>query len=165
MMSPEVPTTDIDDKFYGGKPRPLHLTPTERHRFTRSYYQLWSLFLLDRPSRQQRYRSMLLKHLYIVYEMIDLDQPIGDEPPPPTEKRRELLRELDAYLCHLYYQIHGKQYIDFSGRSISMRTQGHAAIWDHCQPDFKQVVCYQWRDPQKKPIKDEEVWELTTDEE
>lgn len=101
----------------------------------------------------------------MVYEMIDLDQPIGDEPPPPTEKRRELRGEVDTYLCHIYYKIHGKDYIDFSGQSISMRTQGHAAIWDHCQPDFKQVVCYQWRDPQKKPIKDEKVWEHTTDEE
>ncbi|KAJ5745256.1 hypothetical protein N7520_010438 [Penicillium odoratum] len=160
-----IPDMKIDDEFYGGKPRPLHLTPTERHRFTRSYYQVWSLFLLNRPSRQQRYRSLLLKHLYMVYEMIDLDQPIGDEPPPPIEKRRELFEEVDVYLRHIYYQIHGQDYIDFSGLSVSMRTQGHAAIWDHYQPDLKKVVCYQWRDPQEKPIKDEEVWEHTTDEE
>ncbi|KAJ5570015.1 uncharacterized protein N7459_009445 [Penicillium hispanicum] len=160
-----IPTTDIDDEFYGGKPRPLHLTPTERHRFTRSYYQVWSLFLLDRPSRQQRYRSMLLKHLYVVFEMIDLDQPIADEASPPTEKRGELLREVDVYLCYLYHRIHRQDYINFSGQSISMRTQGHAAIWDHCQPDFKKVVCYPWRNPDKLPIQDEEVWEYTTDEE
>ncbi|GKZ38023.1 hypothetical protein AbraIFM66950_009937 [Aspergillus brasiliensis] len=162
-----IPLTSIDDEFYGGKPRPLHLLPSERHRFTRSYYQFWSLLLLDRPSRQQRYQRMLLKHLYMVYEMVDLNQPIGDELVSSfaDEKRCELSQELTDYLHYLYHDIHGVDYIDFSGHSISMRTRGHAAIWDHCQPDFKRIVCYQWRDPEKKPVKEEEVWEHTTDEE
>ncbi|GKZ57414.1 hypothetical protein AnigIFM60653_001747 [Aspergillus niger] len=157
----------IDDQFYGGNPRPLSLTPTERHRFTRSYYQVWSLLLLNQRSRQKRYQNMLLKHLYMIYEMTDLDQPIGDESRsfPADEKRCELLQEVSEYLRDLYHNIHGVDYIDFSGQSVSMRTQGHAAIWDHCQPDFKKIVCYQWRDPEKKPVQEEEVWEHTTDEE
>ncbi|PYI02675.1 hypothetical protein BO78DRAFT_453397 [Aspergillus sclerotiicarbonarius CBS 121057] len=162
-----IPLTSIDDEFYGGKPRPLYLTPTERHRFTRSYYQVWSLLLLDRLSRQQRYRSLLLKHLYLIYEMGDLDQPIGDDEPGSLfadEKRCELLREVDAYLHYLYKKIHGQEYIDFSGQSVSMCTRGHAAIWDHCQPDFKMIVCYQMR-RSRKSEKEEEVWEDTTDEE
>ncbi|OJZ83140.1 hypothetical protein ASPFODRAFT_194567 [Aspergillus luchuensis CBS 106.47] len=162
-----IPLTSVDDEFYGGKPRPLHLTPTERHRFTWSYYQVWSLLLLDQPSRQQRYRSMLLKHMYLIYEMVDLDQPIGDEPgsSQADEKRCALFQEVSEYLQFLYHDIHGVDYIDFSGQSVSMRTQGHAAIWDHCQPDLKRIVCYQWRNPEKKPVKEEDVWEHTTDEE
>ncbi|PYH65916.1 uncharacterized protein BO88DRAFT_347790 [Aspergillus vadensis CBS 113365] len=162
-----IPLTSIDDKFYGGKPRPLHLTPTERHRFSRSYYQVWDLLLLDQPSRHQRYRTMLLKHLYMMYEMVDLDQPIGDDSEyfPADEKRCALAEEVSDYLRFLYPDIHGVDYIDFSGQSVSMRTQGHAAIWDHCQPDLKKIVCYQWRDPEKKQVKEEEVWENTTDEE
>ncbi|GFN21568.1 hypothetical protein AtubIFM56815_004141 [Aspergillus tubingensis] len=162
-----IPLTSIDNKFYGGKPRPLHLTPTERHRFTRSYYQVWSLLLLDQSSRQQRYRTMLLKHLYMIYEMVDLDQPIGDESEysPADEKRCALSEEVSEYLRFLYHGIHGVDYIDFSGQSVSMRTQGHAAIWDHCQPDLKKIVCYQWRDPEKKPVGEEDVWAHTTDEE
>lgn len=163
----KVPLTSVDDEFYGGKPRPLHLTPTERHRFTWSYYQVWSLLLLDQPSRQQRYRSMLLKHMYLIYEMVDLDQPIGDEPgsSQADEKRCALFQEVSEYLQFLYHDIHGVDYIDFSGQSVSMRTRGHAAIWDHCQPDLKRIVCYQWRNSEKKPVKEEDVWEHTTDEE
>ncbi|KAJ5433326.1 uncharacterized protein N7458_012482 [Penicillium daleae] len=162
-----IPTTDVDDEFYGGKTRPLHLTPTERHRFTRSYYQVWSIFLLDRPSRQQRYRSMLLKHLYMLYEMIYLDQPIGDKTESLSfnEKRTELLQEVDKLLRSLYHHFHGNEFINFSGYSISMRTQGHAAIWDHCQPDLKCIVCFSWRSPKKQPVKVEGVWDCTTEEE
>ena len=73
---------------------------------------------------------MLLKHLYMLYEMISLDQPIGDkmELLSPDDKRCEILQEVDAYLYYLYYHIHGKDCINFSDQSISMRTQGHTAI-------------------------------------
>lgn len=110
---------------------------------------------------------MLLKHMYLIYEMVDLDQPIGDEPgsSQADEKRCALFQEVSEYLQFLYHDIHGVDYIDFSGQSVSMRTRGHAAIWDHCQPDLKRIVCYQWRNSEKKPVKEEDVWEHTTDEE
>ena len=68
----------------------------------------------------------------MLYEMIDLDQPIGDKTEEPL--RAELFGEVGAYLQYLYYHIHGRDYVNFSGLSIPMRTQGHAVIWDHCQP-------------------------------
>jgi hypothetical protein len=110
---------------------------------------------------------MLLKHLYMLYEMIYLDQPIGDKTESLSfnEKRSELLQEVDQLLRSLYHHFHGNEFINFSGCSISMRTQGHAAIWDHCQPGLKCIVCFSWRSPKKQPVKVEGVWDCTTEEE
>ncbi|PWY66363.1 hypothetical protein BO94DRAFT_504324 [Aspergillus sclerotioniger CBS 115572] len=162
-----ISNPSFNNKFYGGKPRPLHLTPTERHRFIRSYYQVWSLLLLDRPSREHRLRTTLLKDLYLIYEMCDFWEPFDDEMDFPSldEKRSELIDQVFDYSRYLYYHIHEQDYMGISGADVELQTRGHAAIWDHCQPDFKRIVCWEWCDPDKKPVREEEVWENTTDEE
>jgi len=104
---------------------------------------------------------MLLKDLYLLYEMIELKQSIGDGVDTPV-KRHELLDEVDAYRRYLYYHVHKKDCIYMC---ISLGVDGHTAIFDHFRDDLKKVVCYQWRDPEKVPIKEEEVWDDTSDEE
>ncbi|KAH7138620.1 hypothetical protein B0J11DRAFT_500829 [Dendryphion nanum] len=59
--------------------RPRYLTPCERNRFSRTYYQLWGLMQLSQASRSERLSKTTLRQLYNLYDIASIKVPIGDE--------------------------------------------------------------------------------------
>ncbi|PWY64812.1 hypothetical protein BO83DRAFT_411068 [Aspergillus eucalypticola CBS 122712] len=88
----QMATPHIGDQYYHRNPDLLHLTPTERHRFMRSYYQ-----------------SMLLKHLHLANVILGFMLRLTEvlEPAVPVGSEwLDLLLELGNYLYAL--QMRGK---------------------------------------------------------
>ncbi|THC93653.1 hypothetical protein EYZ11_006865 [Aspergillus tanneri] len=152
-------------------PFPQHrpcLSRSERPRFIRGLYQLWSLVLLSNPEkRQQRIRQMKLKDLWVVRDLI-----VGDvvRIPAPIflamqdpgvafeQVHLDLLPWLEQMLDDLYGEPIGRWCQPFSEG-----LNGCISIWDSYYNEFKDMVLRGFLD--KKPHPDPEtVWDDTSDE-
>ena len=67
---------------YGGR-HPKHLTPPERRRFIRTYYQLWALILLPEHQWPVAIASHTIKQVYLLREMCFVPLAIGSDLPGP----------------------------------------------------------------------------------
>lgn len=147
---------------------PPTLTRTERTRFIRTYYSLWSLMILEPSEWDSRLQTMTSQELYYLHEMTKLTQSIGrDETVPPPSSQREPPdsdHPLDFNRSENRIALERKTWQQIE--SISLRfferdahdTSNFAKhegflwfvnIWDHWQPALKDLVCHQSRSPVK----------------
>ena len=168
------------DGFYGGaRNHPPTLTCTERTRFIRFYYSLWSLMRLDCSEWNSRLQEMTSQELYYLLEMTKLTQSIGREeivPPPrhPHESsdsvhsinsgRSEKRIALEGMI---WQQIQRNSWQFFERKAqdpiIYTKHEGFlwfVVLWDHWQPSFKDLVCHQSVSPRKlsPAIQKQYVW-------
>lgn len=124
--------------------------------------------LLDPASKERRFGTILLKHLFLVYEMTMLKQPIGDEKTSGVshKERGILVGEMQNRVKHTFQQIHKRDYQD---PTVDAGTEGylhHVMMFDHYQPILKELVCNRFVPaPKPNPVKEESVWLGTSDEE
>ncbi|KAI4120189.1 MAG: hypothetical protein LQ338_007192 [Usnochroma carphineum] len=152
------------EEFYGpgAHKHPPTLTRTERTRFIRSYYSLWSLMRLDLSEWDPRLQAMTSQELYYLREMTKLTQSIGREEivPPPmfpdepsdsvhsinsgqSEKRMTLARRIWQQI-----QRNSRHFFerDAQDPSVFAKHEGFlwfVVLWDHWQPSLKDMVCHQ----------------------
>jgi hypothetical protein len=76
-------------EIYGGPDgrHPEYLTLTERRRFFRTYYQLWSLLQLQDQDWALAVKKFSAKGLYLMREMAWVPLPIGEDQPSPKVER------------------------------------------------------------------------------
>ena len=157
------------EEFYGGaRKHPPTLTCTERTRFIRFYYSLWSLMRLDCSEWNSRLQEMTSQELYYLLEMTKLTQSIGREeivPPPryPHESsdsvhsinsgRSEKRIALEGMI---WQQIQRNSWQFFERKAqdpiIYTKHEGFlwfVVLWDHWQPSLKDLVCHQSVSPRK----------------
>lgn len=142
------------EKCYGAQRHPPYLTRTERPRFIRSYYQLWSLMKLDTAKWRSRLEAASLKQLMLLYEMSNLTQSIepGEGRSDPelqhhtsfrrSDKRIELSREIRKHMDDRYRCIHDQELDDPWVLAKSDGYLNFIVMWDHWQQPFKDLI---WR--------------------
>ena len=152
------------EEFYGAgaHKHPPTLTRTERTRFIRSYYLIWSLMRLDPSKWEPRLQAMTSQELYYLREMANLTQSIGreeDVPPPMfpdqppdsfhsinqgrSEKRIALEEKIWEQV-----QRNSRQFFDRDAQDTSIYAKHEGflcfvVMWDHWQPSLKDIVCHQ----------------------
>lgn len=134
-----------------GSRRPKYLTPTERHRFTRTYYQLWGMMRLDPSQWQTTLDSLTLKAAYLLRELCCLNSNIGSEeegstsirtgcwPYPSSRKRAELKHFIDAHIDR-FQAGRGEGSVEWPW--VYWRDCGiwdFVVIWDHWQETQKWI--------------------------
>ncbi|KAF2234699.1 hypothetical protein EV356DRAFT_514839 [Viridothelium virens] len=135
------------EQFYGptSNHHPPTLTQTERPRFIRSYYQLWSLKKLCAAEQESRLKAMILKRLYQLFEMSMLDQNIGCEEEEDITLRWEQRLTLQFKVNGQMDRISGHlrrcpaPRVDHYGATEGSST--FVSMWDHWQPSLFEVVC------------------------
>lgn len=145
--------------------RPPCLTRTERPRFIRSHYQVWSLMRLDPASRQQRLKSMTLKQLYTVYDVAGLQQDIGDENAAAQYDRHYLPEEIWEQIQRVYPHLYNVEAYYLGNYSLEYGYPGHVVLFDHFQEDLNELVCGQLAGASKPDPATEPIWQDTSDEE
>ena len=154
------------EKFYGpgAQNHPATLTPSERPRFIRSYYLIWTLMRLDRAQWDARLEDKTSQELYYLQEMSKLTQSIGREehiPPPmfpdqsPDSIHAIYSGQSDkraALECRIWEQIqrNSQRFFDRDAQDVSWCAKHEGflwfvVLWDHWQPSLKDVVCHQSR--------------------
>lgn len=172
----------------GRRKRHIRLTPTERPRFIRSYYQLWGMMKLSDPAeRQSRLESMTLKQLYRLHETSQIPGSIGKEeelnPPPqiPIENphsvlemqsamskdRKALTQMIWKHIQDIYPSTHNDEEApDLSCDGLEDGYFEFVVMWDHYQPILKEVVCgYSTKETPRMRRFNWELWDDSSDEE
>lgn len=174
------------EKIYGRrKGHPPTMTRTERLRFIRTYYQLWSLLSLCSQQQRQRMDQITsLKQLYLLREMCMLPHCLGDEaantniPFQPAalaalatypRKREDLRRALTKRLDNVFRAGRdGKAAEKVEGYAIEDGYLSFVVIWDHWQENLKVLICGLKPAPlghRASELEREELWSYETDEE
>lgn len=167
-------------KYYGEGARrhPKTLTSTERPRFIRSYYQLWSMMTIDAEEWQPRLDTMSLKQLYYLCEMSKLTQSIGREeivPAPQfpnadpdlaiainsgrSKKRIALDERIWGHITRVYQRVYHRE---AEWPWIFTKEEGYLwfiVIWDHWQPSLKSIVC-----SSRQSFEQMHLWDDTSDD-
>ncbi|KAL8711677.1 MAG: hypothetical protein Q9225_007075 [Loekoesia sp. 1 TL-2023] len=151
------------EEFYGAGvfEHPPTLTRTERTRFIRSYYSLWSLMSLERSAWESRLQAMTSQELYYLHEMTKLTQSIGREeivPPPrfpnappdsvdPIDFRRSEKRIALERRVWQQIQCNSLRFFERDAQhpSIAVKYEGYlwfVVLWDHWQPSLEDMVCH-----------------------
>ena len=175
------------EEFYGpgAQKHPPNLTRTERIRFIRSYYSLWSLMRLDPSEWDYRLQAMTSQELYYLWEMTLLTQSIGrkeivpppmfpDEPPDSvhsinsgrSDKRIALEQKVWEQIQRNSLRFFKR---DAQNPSVYAKHEGFlwfVVLWDHWQPSLKDMVCHQ-SVSLKKPspaVQEQYLWNDRLDE-
>lgn len=171
--------------FYGvgARRHPSHLTPTERRRFIRSYYQFWGLMKLSSTALQKRLESQTLKRLYHLYEASRLTQDMGEEemasrsqdhdvgPASTTtihhrrsRERVALEKKIWKHLEYAFHEIHHEnaeyvwEYAKEEGFLSSL------VVWDHWQPSLREICCQGFTTGQQIDFQQRYLWSDSSDE-
>ena len=153
------------EDYYGAGARrhPPHLTQTERRRFIRSYYQVWSLMLVDNnnewTSRLQRTSLKQLLYLneiswlpYIVAvgdDFMQLSQgsiatssrQSTDEAPSFQNRLQALCKTIGEQTEQTYRRLHGESRGPLWVYAIDEGYMNFLVMWDHWQSSLKELVC------------------------
>ena len=153
------------EKFYGtgAQNHPPTLTRTERTRFIRSYYSVWSLMGIDCSEWGSRLEVMTSQELYHLDEMTGLRDSIGMEEivPPPNlplppdsfhsiddslgQKRSDLAQRIWEQIQRISWRIFKDDALCISVYAKHEGVYPFVALWDHWQPSLKDVVCHESR--------------------
>ena len=158
-----------------GRPRLPHLTESERPRFIRAAYQLWSLILLDSTLRELRISTLKLKDIQTLIDLVELScwrelQLILDKQTMEMEEQDPgLITEIGrvpltsaAFLIIAKFYLEGRQYSPSA--PFEMAYRGCLSIWDSWKDTFKDCILYGLKGrKQDQPVS--EVWYETSDEE
>lgn len=163
---------------------PPTLTRTERTRFIRSYYSLWSLLSLECSEWESRLEAMTSQELYYLHEMTKLTQSIGREErvPPPmfpheppdsvhsinsgrSEKRITLERRIWQQIQYNSVRFFER---DAQDPSVYAKHEGFlwfVVMWDHWQPSLENMVCHQSVSPIKpsQAVREKYLWNKSWD--
>ncbi|KAL8703550.1 MAG: hypothetical protein Q9201_003280 [Fulgogasparrea decipioides] len=177
-------------KFYGeGAVRhPPHLTRTERHRFIRTYYLLWSLMKLNDPVKwHARLESLSLKKLYDLHELCELPEnedksrcfgtlalhdPMDEVPrsyfldnKTRSAERLALTRMTWDHIEERYRQIYSQEAPAVITYAMDEGWYVYVVMWDHWRDALREIVC-NINKPQWVSVKDFhwEHWEESSDE-
>ena len=155
----------MSEEFYGpsAHEHPLTLTPTERKRFIRYYYPLWSLMRIDQSEWDSTLQEMTSQELYYLWEMAQLTQSIGREEivPPPmfpnqhpdsihsinhgrSQKRIDLEQRLWQQIERNSWRFFEQ---DAHNPCVYAKHEGHPpfiVLWDHWQPPLKEIICHKY---------------------
>jgi hypothetical protein len=134
------------------------LTATERRRFIRTYYQLWSLIRQDENQWPSGIASLSIKQVYLVREMCWIPLPVGDDMPTARmeerfpkfaqygrEGRRARLGAALFKAIEAYVERKNSWFCDEDPWLIrpETRSEGYAGfhlLWDHGKPALKQYA-------------------------
>ena len=175
----------MDYEFYGGGPRPPHLTPTERPRFLRFVYRTWGLLLLNSAeAREQRIKRYNMKDLLSLEDIGP-----GYDPPPieiitsvimaeeskPSPRTGLTIPKIDRnmYVTEVLDKVRGAidnaaQYAygcsrrEFHLWDESGWWRGPVSLVDDCRPVFKNIVVNA-DDMYERLVPVDEVWYDTSD--
>jgi len=175
---------DIPESYRPGAIRyPPYLTPSERARFIRGYYQVWGMMKIEPSSWPSRLACLKLKDLFRLYEMTKLNQSIGGEEtifsfqnPNPgsirtirrgaSQKRLALEKEIWQDICQVYQEIFDTESEpDFpwilEGKEIG-GYMNFIVIWDHWEFNLKCMSC-RTRPKNNVKFKRESFWNESSD--
>jgi hypothetical protein len=138
---------------------PPYLTKTERPRFIRAYYRIWSIMLLEVNSRPQRLSTLTLRQLHRTVEMAQLPAPLGDEIGPdfkyqPGElydiprERSEYFSVMLDFSREMHKRVHPLpirispdfQQVAHEGEINHEGHRGFVTLFDHFQMSFKNLL-------------------------
>ena len=164
-------------KYYGDVKHPPYLTATERPRFARAYYEIWSMMTIDPTDWESRMDTMTLKRLYHLCEMTRLTQSIGNEEQRSphafpnanpkswlavngsrSPKRQQMEKRIWGYIEKKSQSIHGES-PDYPW--IYAKEDGfmwYVVLWDHWQDLLKSLIC--GRLTKEPPVRREYDWSL-----
>ena len=159
----------IEYSLYKAKIRLPHLTRTERVRYIRGLYQLWSLALLGPEPRQQRIRSLKLKDLMVVRDLALSDGTyipdstvLAMEDGEPAAAFEQVFVDVSPHV----EQLVGDLYEERMGSWCWPNSEGFVGritIWDSYYNEFKDMLLE--NTPGRRCPAPETVWDDTSDEE
>ncbi|KAF2094387.1 hypothetical protein NA57DRAFT_60433 [Rhizodiscina lignyota] len=180
-------TAHVLKRLYGLDRHPLSLTPSERRRFVRSYYTVWSLMIISPnlwPSRLAPVSS--IREFYYLTELCLLPQSIGrDESLPlvnysgtdsdthndsvlhfvPSEQRQklreEVLKRIEPLREYVPDWIREWEPVDLSEYGPTDGYGPFVLLCDHFQSYLKQLYGY-W--PAIPPVNEDNIWSDSEDE-
>lgn len=158
-----------------GRPRLPHLTESERPRFIRAAYQMWSLILLDSTLRELRISTLKFEDVQILIDLVelscrgDLRLILDKEMMEMEEQNLGLVADIGrisltsaAELINAKFYFEGKRYSPLAPYEIAC--MGCVSIWDDWKGTFKDNILYGLKGrKQDRPVS--EVWYETSDEE
>lgn len=128
------------------------MTPTERLRFARAYFQLRSLLCLSEADADQRLQCLTsARQLYVLYEICLL--PPGIDSTAPLDRARwrqarslHIRRRLREAVWRRIEQSYQQAYGGGTPEDVEYWAHedgygGFVALWDHWQENLKQVIC------------------------
>jgi hypothetical protein len=147
----------------------------------RAYYQIWGLMKLEPEKWASRLQPMKLKRLYQLYEMSQVQQPMGFDEPGAyygkpgrailfirSEKRFDLESAIWEHTKSAYERAHNTDDV-CAHPSFNKESGGWTVnifIWDHWQPQFESTVGRLYPgNPPWPPCGKEALWDDSTDEE
>ena len=145
--------------FYGaGTDRhPPTLTPSEKRRFTRTYYSTWGLLRIDPALWDSRLQAATSQELYLIHEMTRLTSSIGREEKVPRPPHSDANLGIDLNWSHCrcdlerrvwqQIQTNSVQYFDLNAASIEflsfeLGALYFIALWDHWQEPLKEIILH-----------------------
>ncbi|KAJ5201418.1 uncharacterized protein N7498_006081 [Penicillium cinerascens] len=162
-------------EFREGSPRFPHLTESERPRFIRAAYQMWSLILLDSTLRELRISTLKFKDIQTLIDLVELCRFRGfslilDKQTMELEAQTlGLLVDIAfislksaAELIIAKFYTEERRYCPTLPYEIAYR--GCVSIWDNWT-DYKKDVILQGLNGRKQDRPVSEVWYETSDEE
>ena len=175
----------MDYGFYGGGPRPPHLTPTERPRFIRIVYRLWGLFLLNSgEARHQRLKRYKMKDLLSLEDigpgynpqpidiitsviMAEEKQPSAISLTIPKIDRNiyvdEVLDKVRDAVDDAAQYAYGCSRQEFHGWDEGGWWRGPISLVDDCRPIFKDILVNAEDTGGERLVPVDEVWYDTSD--
>lgn len=158
-----------------GRSRLPHLTKSERPRFIRAAYQMWSLILLDPTLRELRISTLKFKDVQTLIDLVELSswaelRLIQDKQTMEIEEQNlGLVTDIGriqltwaAKLIIAKFYLEGRAYSPSAPFEIAYR--GCLSIWDNWKDTFKDDMLYALKGRKHdKPVS--EVWYETSDEE
>lgn len=152
----------------GARKHPPTLTRTERARFIRSYYSVWSLMRVDPSEWDSRLQGMTSQELYYLGEMVELTQGIGmrEIVPPPKlplqppdslhsithsqpQKRFDLAQRIWQQIQRISWRFFKVDAICTSHCALYDGFPPFVVLWDHWQPCLEEVVFHGRRSASK----------------
>lgn len=175
----------MDYGFYGGGPRPPHLTSTERPRFIRIVYRLWGLFLLNSgEARHQRLKRYKMKDLLSLEDigpgydpqpidiitsviMAEEKRPSGIGLTIPKIDRNiyvdEVLDKVRDAVDDAAQYAYGCSRQEFHGWDEGGWWRGPISLVDDCRPIFKDILVNAENTGGERLVPVDEVWYDTSD--
>lgn len=179
-------------EYYGVRNRRRdlpRLTRTERPRFIRAYYQLWSMLEIHVAAWPARLETMTLRQLFYLCEMTKLLQHIGSEEMQasqpgsssrntshamfdhrPSEKRAALGKKIWEHIECINRRVwHDDRMPQPEPWYCPTEGEGylhHIVLWDHWQGELKKMVCKPLRKDRPAPeFERQYLWEECSEEE
>lgn len=155
-----------NDTIYGGKAGDTKLTPTERLRFVRAWYQTQSLLEIAPAECSSRLTEMRLRELFYAHDIAQLDlEGIRNNNEEDAGKRYFLGLEIRKAIVSIWQKEYGLQAPN--PRTAHDTYEPFVVIWDYYQYNLKSFICWSSLGRERGPCKEPKLhlWDAEPEDE